>query len=368
MSFNNQRLVLHCDADSFFAAIELRDRPQLKNLPVAVGGRATDRGVIATCNYIARKFGVRSAMSTAMAEKLCPNLIVLAPRFSLYRQVSEEMHGIFSNYSRCIEPIALDEAYLELDSDDWNICAEIAKDIQRQIESILAITVSAGLSRNKFLAKLASEWNKPAGFKIIRDEDVAQVMSQLAVGKIPSVGGKTKEKLAKLGIVTCRDLQQQSLDFLTQHFGVHGQLLFDRCRGRDLRTVKNTWIRKSISVERTFSNDLVRDDEISAALNSLVGLLDERWLRLKSGYLAKSLFVKIKYSDFSLTTRESAFSGYIHSGEHFSPQQQLQLTSTAKTLLTSALSVKKASIRLLGLGFSVHQGDQKQMNQTDLFM
>lgn len=360
-------MVLHCDADSFFAAVEIRERPQLANLPVAVGGSARSRGVLATCNYVARKYGVRSAMSSAQAEKLCPQLIILSPRYNLYREVSKQMHEIFSRYSECIEPLSLDEAFLLLSDVDWVQAKSISEQIRQQIFTEIGITVSAGLSINKFLAKLATEWNKPDGFKCIEAGEVDAIMGNLPVKKIPGVGKSAQEKLARIGVVTCADLQNKTLAELEQYFGVFGHCLFERARGIDHREVKSVWLRKSVSVERTFSEDLLDWEVIQTHVIKLLSLLEKRWVGLIGSYRVKKLFVKLKFSDFTSANKESLISTSLFSGTAWSSNQYEQIHELALHLLKILQQETDKPIRLLGIGFGVEPMSGKDMTQSDLF-
>ncbi len=360
-------MVLHCDADSFFAAVEIRERPQLASLPVAVGGSAQSRGVLATCNYIARKFGVRSAMSSAQAEKLCPQLIILAPRYNLYQDVSRQMHEIFARYSDCIEPLSLDEAFLKLENLGWGEAKGISEQIRADICLEVGITVSAGLSINKFLAKLATEWNKPDGFKCIEPEDIESIMECLSVNKIPGVGISAQEKLAKMGVVTCGDMQKKSVDELVKNFGVFGHSLHERALGIDDRDVKNVWLRKSVSVERTFSEDISEWEEIQGNFIKLLPLLERRWQALSGIYRVKKLFIKLKFSDFSAVNKESLVPLTLFSGNAWSSSQTDQINELALHLLSAVLKETTKPIRLMGVGFGVESINDNTMTQSDLF-
>jgi DNA polymerase-4 len=264
--------IIHIDMDCFYAAIEMRDNPRLKNKPVAVGGNPEKRGVICSCNYIARKFGVHSAMATAKALRICPKLILLPVNMEKYRAASEKIHKIFRSFTDIIEPLSLDEAYLDV-TDCKHFCGSatlIAKSIRDKINWQLKLTASAGVAPNKLLAKIASDWNKPNGQLVITPENIESFISSLPVKKIFGVGKVTAEKLTKLGIKTCADLQKISLHDLIKRFGNFGAQLYELCRGIDNREVKPNRIRKSLSVEETFMQDLVSQDECLAKLPNMI--------------------------------------------------------------------------------------------------
>jgi DNA polymerase-4 len=252
------RKVIHIDADSFYASVETREDPSLAKKPIAVGGRPDRRGVIATANYAAREFGIHSAMASSRAMQLCPRLVILPPRFDLYRAVSAQFHRIFSDYTAVIEPLSLDEAYLDVtDSTCQKGSATlIAKEIRRRIREELRLTVSAGIAPNKFLAKVASDWRKPDGMFTIAPEQVADFVVDLPVTKINGVGRVTAEKLRRIGVETCGELQQLPLEQLVKRFGTYGRRLYDVARGVDNRPVQSARVRKSISVERTYARDI----------------------------------------------------------------------------------------------------------------
>ena len=299
------RKIIHVDADSFYASIEMREDPALRDKPIAVGGR-TGRGVIATSNYAAREFGVRSAMPSARARQLCPDLIILKPRFELYREVSRELREIFARYTPLIEPLSLDEAYLdvsavEMHNGSGTLIANAIRDCAR---TELGITVSAGVAPNKFLAKVASDWNKPDGTFTVAPDAVAGFVQTLPVARIMGVGKVTAAKLERLGLVTCGDLQGLDVPTLTRHFGKYGSRLADLARGVDEREVKTDRIRKSISVERTFSQDVPTADAGAVELEQILAELARRYSAIEADYLPTKRFVKLKFRDFTQTTLE----------------------------------------------------------------
>ena len=274
------RKIIHCDCDCFYAAVEMRDDPSLVNLPIAIGGKSDRRGVVATCNYKARQFGVRSAMPTGQALKLCPDLVVIPGTMAKYREAALQIRQIFYRYTDKVEPLSLDEAYLDVtDCTECHGSATlIAEEIRQVISREVGVTASAGIAPNKFLAKVASDLNKPDGQFVITPENVEGFVEKLEVKRIFGVGKVTNEKLRRLGIVTCGDLQQRSLVELVDKFGVFGKRLHDLSFGRDEREVNANSRRKSLSVEHTYSDDL---QDIDACKGKLAGLLIELRSRLR---------------------------------------------------------------------------------------
>jgi DNA polymerase-4 len=300
------RKILHIDADCFYAAVEMRDDPSLRDHPIAVGGSADRRGVITTCNYPARAFGVRSAMPTSQALRLCPDLRLLPVQMSKYREVSQQMRAVFARYSDAIEPISLDEAYLDVSGCDLHegSATRIAEAIRAAVAEELGITVSAGVSVNKFVAKVASDWQKPDGLTVVTPQDVDQFVADLPVAKIPGVGRVTEEKLLRHGFRRCEDLRAADVLTLTRLFGSFGVVLHERAFGRDERPVSPNRVRKSLSTETTFSQDLVGEEACLVALSGLLDDLQRRAHRAALPLEMQKPFVKIKFSDFSTTTVE----------------------------------------------------------------
>tara|TARA_R110000824_G_scaffold7892_3_gene35770 strand:- start:129682 stop:130758 length:1077 start_codon:yes stop_codon:yes gene_type:complete len=300
------RKIIHCDCDCFFAAIEIRDDPALRGLPVAVGGDAGKRGVIATCNYEARRYGIHSAMASATARRLCPDLIIIPPSKDKYSDASKQLHKIFREYTSIIEPLSLDEAFLDVSESEacQGSATLIAQAIRQRVKDELQITLSAGIAPNKFLAKVASDWNKPDGQYVVTPDKIDDFVRLLPVKKIFGVGKVTAEKMYRLGIETCRDLQQQSQSELLEHFGSFGERLYTLCRGIDERPVVTEYARKSISVEHTYDEDI---PDLQRCLNELPVLMDKLEQRIhrssRQVSIAK-LFVKLKFSDFISTTVE----------------------------------------------------------------
>ncbi|HWK53031.1 MAG TPA: DNA polymerase IV [Hyphomicrobiales bacterium] len=329
---------IHCDCDCFFAAIEMRDDPALRGLPVAVGGEADRRGVIATCNYEARRFGVHSAMASATARRLCRDLIIIPHNMDKYRAASRQILGIYGDYTELIEPLSIDEAYLDVTHSTAcrGSATLIARDIRSRIKREVGITVSAGIAPNKFLAKVASDWHKPDGQFVITPQMVGNFVRELPVRKIHGVGKVTAHKMQLMGIDTCADLQALSLPQLIEHFGSFGERLYALCRGQDDRRIQVERVHKSVSVEETYPQDLENLGQCLAALPALFEQLSERVgdpsMRTDIG----KLFVKLKFSDFVTTTVE-------HSATQldFSGFEQLCATGYARG---------ERPVRLLGLG------------------
>ena len=296
------RKIIHLDMDCFYAAIELRERPELAGRPVAVGG-GSRRGVVTTCNYEARRFGVRSAMPGFKARELCPELVFLPVRFDLYRAESARIRKILLSYTLLVEPLSLDEAYLDV-TDLGRYAWDIARELRSRILAATGLTCSAGIAPNKMLAKIASDWRKPNGQFAILPGEVEVFMKKLPVGKIWGVGPKSAEKFASLGIHTCGDLQQFSLAEMIRRFGRWGQDLYDLCRGQDDRSIEPNRIRKSLSNECTFSENLTSLEACRAAMDAMIVELESE-LKLKASQRqVRKAFVKVKFADFTRTTKE----------------------------------------------------------------
>lgn len=308
MKTQKLRKIIHIDMDCFYAAIEIRDNPTLADKPVAVGGQAHERSVLCTCNYIARKFGVRSAMASAFAKRLCPDLIILPVNMPKYREASEQIQQIFTEYTSLVEPLSLDEAYLDVS--DASHCQGsatwMANEIRQKIWSTTHLTASAGVAPNKFLAKIASGWNKPNGLFVIRPQEIENFVKGLAVEELFGVGKVTAEKLHGLGLKTCFDLQKLSLNQLTNHFGKLGKQLFEQSRGIDYRQVEPNRIRKSLSVERTFLHDIKLSENCDDILKELYKMLVYRIEEQEPERKIKNVYIKVKSRDFKVSTFERA--------------------------------------------------------------
>ena len=329
------RKIVHIDMDCFYAAIEVRDNPALRGKPVAVGG-SSGRGVLTTCTYEARKFGCRSAMPTFKALQLCPQLILVPVRFDVYRAESRAIREIFAQFSTLVEPLSLDEAYLDL-SHLNSSGASLAEEIRFRIRRKTKLTASAGIAPNKMLAKVASDWRKPDGQFEIRPEEIDSFMRDLPARRIPGVGARTAERLKALGIETCGQMQRFSLAELHQAFGSFGAELFSRCRGIDRREVNPDRERKSLSNESTFPENLTRLEQCRGKLRELYGELIDDVRRKHSDRRLHKAFVKVKFADFKQTTVERAMTV-------FDP-------GLYDTLLAEAWERGKGrSVRLIGAG------------------
>jgi DNA polymerase-4 len=350
-----QRKIIHVDCDCFYAAIEMRDDPRLAGKPLAVGGAADRRGVVATCNYEARAWGVRSAMPMRTALKLCPDLQIVKPRMDAYKAVSREIHAIFRDFTEIIEPLSLDEAYLDVsDSPHFEGSAtRIAREIRRRVSSELHITVSAGVAPNKFLAKIASDWRKPDGLYVITPQQVDAFVAELPVSKLHGVGKVTADKLARLGLRTCADLRGWSRLGLAREFGSFGERLWKLSHGVDERAVQVDSRRQSVSVERTYDQDLPDLAACEAQLPRLLEELDRRMRRLDEGYRPDKPFVKVKFHDFSQTTLEQAGAG--------------RDLDSYRLLLGAAFARGDKPVRLLGVGVRLHDLRGRH-EQLELFM
>jgi len=343
--------IIHLDMDCFYAAIEMREHPELAGKPLAVGGSSERRGVLTTCNYEARRYGVRSAMPTYLALQQCPELIVLPVRFDLYRKESGKIREIFTRWTTVIEPLSLDEAYLDVSGSEAD-GASVAAAIRRAIFSETGLTASAGISINKLLAKIASDWNKPNGQFEITREDIPAFMRHLPVRRLWGIGDVSDEKLERLGIRTCGELQNLSRIELHQHFGKWGLELYDLCRGIDSRDVEPHRERKSLSVERTFTQNLPTLAACEAKLEELhAELLSELESRKGARKPVHKLFIKLKFADFSQTTAE-------RTGHE--PRLENYLS-----LLEEAYQRHEESVRLMGIG--VRYEPEASVKQMELF-
>lgn len=340
------RKIIHVDMDCFYAAIEMREHPELAGMPIAVGGRSSSRGVLTTANYEARRYGCRSAMPTFKALRLCPKLIVLPVRFDLYREEARRIRAIMADFTELIEPLSLDEAYLDV-SHLKSHGASIAAEVRARIFEETRLTASAGIAPNKFLAKIASDWRKPNGQFEVRQEEIEDFMRDLPVGKIWGVGKRTAEKLEGMGARTCGDLQSWEIGRLTQEFGKFGVALYRLSRGQDDREVNPDRERKSLSNERTFRDNLESLDDCREKLADVYEeLVDDYTSKCSDRRIAKS-FVKLKFNDFKTTTAEC-------------PMRNLD-PKTYEELLEEAWSRREGrSVRLIGAGVRfMPLGDQQ---------
>ena len=302
MSASSVRKIVHIDMDAFYASVEQRDNPELRGKPIAVGGSAA-RGVVAAASYEARKFGVHSAMPSVTAKRKCPELIFVAPRFDVYKAVSQQIREIFAEYTAVIEPLSLDEAYLDVTHNlkGMEIATEIALEIRAKIKQATGLNASAGISYNKFLAKMASDLNKPNGQAVITPKNGPTFVEALLVKKFHGVGPATADKMHRLGIDTGADLKGKTLEFLVEHFGKSGPYFHGIARGIDERQVKPNRVRKSVGAEDTFSHDL---HAYEPARQGLQPLIEKVWGYCEAnGIGAKTVTLKVKYADFNQITR-----------------------------------------------------------------
>lgn len=341
--------------DAFYASVEQHDNPELRGKPIAVGG-SSQRGVVAAASYEARKFGVRSAMSSVIAKRNCPELIFVKTRFDRYREISSLIRNIFFEYTDLVEPLSLDEAYLDVtENKKGNPSASlIAREIRQKILEKTGLTASAGISINKFIAKVASDYNKPNGQKTVNPEEVEAFLEELEIRKFHGVGKVTAEKMYRLGIFTGRDLKEKSLEFLNEHFGKSGEYYYRVVRGVHLSEVKPTRIRKSLGAERTFEENISSEIFMLERLQNISEEIEKRLN--KSKVAGKTVTLKIKYSDFTLQTRSKTLDYYISSKD--------LILETAKMLLYQ--EKMKNSVRLLGISLSnlnTDKEDEKEEKQ-----
>ena len=342
------RKIIHVDMDAFYASVEQRDDPALRGQPVAVGGR--ERGVVMAASYEARKFGVRSAMPSATAERLCPELVFVRPRFDVYKEVSRQIRDIFLDYTPLVEPLSLDEAYLDVTANlkGMPLASDIAREIRARIFAETGLTASAGISYNKFLAKLASDHRKPNGQTVITPEKGPPFLEGLPVGKFHGVGPKTAEKMNRLGIHTGADLKAQSLEFLEQYFGRSGAWYHAIVRGEDDRRVVPDRPRKSIGSETTFMQDLDRRTDIE---RGIAAVLEDVWSYCeRTGIAGRTVTVKVKYADFQIITRSRTLPEPVVSRE--------VLERTSLELVGLIFPLEKP-VRLLGVSLhNLHRRDE----------
>jgi DNA polymerase-4 len=337
-----QRKIIHLDMDAFYASVEQRDNLELRGRPVAVGG-SRQRGVVAAASYEARQFGVRSAMPSSIALRQCPDLVFVKPRFDVYKAVSRQIRTIFAEYTPLIEPVSLDEAYLDVTENlkQMTSATRIAQEIRAKILEQTQLTASAGVSYNKFLAKLASDYQKPNGLYVIKPEQGLAFVEPLKVGDFHGIGPVTAAKMNQMGIFTGADLRQQPEAWLRQHFGKAGGYYYAIARAIDHRPVLADRVRKSVGSETTFEQDLTTDEEL---LNGLQPSLDSVWEYCqRSGVLGRTVTVKLKYADFQQLTRSRTSLGLI--------TDKLLLERVSRELLASLYPLTKG-VRLLGVSLS----------------
>jgi DNA polymerase-4 len=352
------RKIIHIDMDAFYPSIEVLDHPDLKGLPLIVGGDPNSRGVVASASYEARKFGVRSAMASSVAKRLCPQAIFLPSRISRYREVSLQIHAIFHQYTDLIEPLSLDEAWLDVTENFHQIPSAtwIAQKIKDQIKTTLHLTCSAGISFNKFLAKIASDEHKPDGLFVITPEMAPNFLRNMEVRKIPGVGKVTEGKLKQLGIQYGHQLQEQSEAFLVHHFGKMGAYLWHIIRGEDSRPVVSHREYKSISLETTFTDDLRYGQLLLEELKNLCTRLRQRLE--KKGISGRTLTVKVKFHDFQQITRR------LTQNHDYTTEDDIFTAAQTKLKSVCESEYPHKRIRLLGVGIS-HLASEQQQSQED---
>jgi DNA polymerase-4 len=343
------RKIIHVDMDAFFASVEQRDDPSLRGLPVAVGS-ASGRGVVAAASYEARRFGVRSAMPSARALRLCPELIFRPARFEVYREVSQQIRAIFREHTEQIEPLSLDEAYLDVTHDLQGIgsATQIAQQIRRRIRAETRLTASAGVSYNKFLAKLASDQNKPDGLCVIRPGQGALFVAGLPVRRFHGIGPRGAEKMARLGVETGADLAGKDLAWLRLHFGSMAEYLYGAARGIDHRPVRANRKRKSVGGERTFHDNLAEPAELRATCERIAGIV---WERIEASRTrGRTVTLKLRYADFTTLTRARSQGHWI--------ADRAEFTALGVALLEELMPLPQP-VRLMGLTLSALEGEQQ---------
>jgi DNA polymerase-4 len=337
------RKIIHVDMDAFYASVEQLDNPELKGKPVIVGGRPDSRGVVAACSYEARKFGIRSAMPCARASSLCPEAIFLSPRMSRYRELSDLIMKIFRQYTDIVEPLSLDEAFLDITVNKSNQLSAtiLAREICQKIFHETGLTASAGVSCNKFVAKIASDLNKPNGISVIKPEQILDFLASLPIGKFFGVGKVTEKKMISLGIRNGADLRGWSLENLVHHFGKQGSFYFNIVRGKDNRDVQSERTRKSLGAERTLKEDTRDIEQIEVIIAGLVErigtvLANKQWA-------AQTVTLKVRYSDFTTITRS------------LTPREPLVSSADIQQYVDNLIARTEAGqrlVRLLGISLS----------------
>lgn len=345
-----QRKIIHVDMDAFYASVEQMDNPELRGKAIAVGGSEV-RGVVSAASYEARKFGVRSAMSGFLAKKNCPHIIFVRPRFERYKEISRKIQAIFHDYTDLVEPLSLDEAYLDVTvNKKGNPSASlIAKEIRERIFNEVGLTASAGISINKFIAKVASDFNKPNGQKTVKPDEVLVFLEELPIAKFYGVGKVTAEKMYQLGIFTGKELKEKPLEFLVKHFGKSGAYYYSVVRGIHNSAVKSERKAKSVGAEHTFNENLTSEIFMVERLEEIAETLQKRLSRHKTA--GKTVTLKIKYSDFTLQTRSKTL-------PYFIADKSLILEAAKELLYQERL---KESVRLLGISLSSLNTEEKKV-------
>jgi DNA polymerase-4 len=344
------RKILHIDMDAFYASVEQRDNPDLIGKPLAVGG-SKERGVVAAASYEARKYGVKSAMPSSIAYRKCPQLIFVKPRFEAYKEASQQIREVFEEYTDLVEPLALDEAYLDVTANkfDMEFAMDIATEIKQKIKDKTGLIASAGISYNKFLAKIASDYNKPDGFYVITPSMAEKFIEQLPIEKFFGVGKVTAKKMHLKGIFTGANLKRKSEQQLTQWFGKSGGYYYNISRGIDTRKVNPNRIRKSLGAERTYENDITSKEEMAENIKHIASILIQRIE--KAGGAGKSLTLKVKYGDFKQITRSKTVPDIL---------TNQQIKELGIKLLDSIPDIEKG-IRLIGLQTANFEQENKDV-------
>ena len=361
----DNRKIIHIDMDAFYPSVEILDNPELRGLPVVVGGSPQSRGVVASASYEARKFGVRSAMACALAYKLCPQAIFVRGRMSRYKEISQQIHAIFAQYTDLIEPISLDEAWLDVTENFHHIPSAtwLAMNIKEQIKSEVRLTCSAGISYNKFLAKIASDEQKPDGMFVITPDSAQEFLQRMEVRKIPGVGKVTQQKLKSLGVEYGYQLAAKTEQFLIQHFGKNGSYLYHIIRGKDYRPVISHRERKSISTENTFSEDYLYGEILLTKLRELTQDLIQR-MQKQSFVTGKTLTLKVKFHDFQQITRS------VTQADDYQSEEEIFRCAQEKLNSVCLHEFPNKAIRLLGVGVSNFSKDENTKElplQLDFF-
>lgn len=343
-------MIIHADMDAFFASVEIREQPELSDKPVVVAGRADQRGVVAAASYAARQYGIRSAMPTASALKRCPELVILPVRMSLYSEVSAQIHAIFSRYTPLIEPLSLDEAFLDVSASEslFGSTEAIARRIKQEVHDELALVISIGVAPNKFLAKIASDLEKPDGFVVLEAANVQAFLDPLPVSRLWGVGKVTEQQLHALNIHNVADLRQLTEIELTRHLGQLGEHLWRLAHGEDDRSVTPEHTAKSISHETTFARDVTDPEILHAVLLNLTEQVAAR-LRIKN-FRGRKVQLKLRFSDFHTITRAHTLNTSTNSTQ--------ELWHTAQRLLDKNLTTGRPAIRLIGMGVGGFEADQ----------
>ena len=378
MSKDPLRKIIHIDMDCFFAAVEMRDDPSLRSIPMAVGGDPSKRGVIATCNYQARGFGVHSAMASSKALRLCPDLKIIPGSMDKYILESRKIRGIFNEYTDLVEPLSLDEAYLDVSDSKkcFGSATLIAEEIRKKVFDKTGLTASAGVAPNKFLAKISSDWKKPNGLFVLTPKEIPSFILPLDVKKIPGVGKVTEKKLNKMGVFICKDLQEKKIEILESRFGKFGKVLKERSFGIDDRNVVTDYPRKSLSIEKTFSCDLTslectkKFPQFIFDLQNRLQLFSEK-KGAKNLYISK-FFVKLKYEDFQKMSYEKSHFFPFYESLWREKKISLALNDYLKKLFNEAITRSPKKVRLMGVGVRFSRKEENydkfSFNQLELFI